>query len=442
MSARDAIRIQAAHAFLAVGMGRSLDRALADEVDPQHPQQALARALVYGALRHAWSNAAILKRLRTVPGRAPPPRIGAILSIALTELRFLATPTHAAVNESVEAARREAAPSAGFVNALLRRFLRERASLEAAIHGDREARLDHPGWLIDRLAADWPADFAQLCLAGNQPAPMWLRVDARRHSRAQYAERLAEMGISSRPPVTPPYALCLTEASAVDQLPGFDRGEVSVQDAAAQRVVDAMDLAPGQRVLDACAAPGGKTAAMAERVANLECIAIEREAPRAERLRQTLQRCRVDAQVLVEDAIEVPRWWDGRAFDRILVDAPCSGTGVIRRHPDIKHLRRPTDIAAQVREQARLLDALWPLLAPGGRLTYATCSILRDENDRQIADFCRRTPSARPLALAASFPTGMKLESVDASLATCLWQNPSGARDEDGFFYASLQRSC
>jgi len=441
MSRSDAIRNQAARALLAVGEGRSLDRALSDEVDAAHAQSGFARALVYTALRHAWSNAAILRRLRSEPGRAPPPRINAILTIGLTELRFLATPTHAAVNESVEAARREAAKSAGFVNALLRRFLRERVSLEAAINGDREARLEHPAWLIDRLAADWPSEFAHLCQAGNKPAPMWLRVDARRSSRSDYAQRLAAAGIESRPPVTPDFALCLREAVSVDQLPGFESGEVSVQDAAAQRVVDALDAQPGQRVLDACAAPGGKTAAIAERTAKLQCVTIERDSVRAQRLRQSLARCRVDAAVLIEDATEVQRWWDGVPFDRILIDAPCSGTGVIRRHPDIKHLRRPADIAVHVRDQARLLDALWPLLAPGGRLTYATCSILRDENDLQIAGFCRRTPNARLLPLALSFPPGMDLTDVDAAMAVALWQNPSGARDEDGFFYASLQRS-
>ena len=422
------IRIQAARALIAVGRGQSLDAALAQQLDAAHPQTGFGRALVYAALRHAWSGNALARRLRTTPGRAPRPEIAALLQIALAELRHLETAEHAAVHESVAAARALDAASAGFVNALLRRYLRERVALEAAVLEDLEARHDHPQWMIERFRDDWPGQHGAICAAGNRAAPMWLRVDARRSTRDEYATQLAGLGMSVNALEAPPFALCLAQPVAVDTLPGFADGLVSVQDAAAQRVVEALDARPGQRVLDACAAPGGKTAALAERVANLEIVAVERDPTRARRLHETLERCRVDAEVIVEDALEVARWWDGRPFDRILLDAPCTGTGVIRRHPDIKHLRRATDVAAQVRVQAQLIDALFPMLAPGGRLTYATCSILRAENHDQIQAFLNRTPTARGAAL--SF----------APEHTHLWQNLPGIDAADGFFYACLER--
>ena len=427
----DPIRIQAARALLGVGRGQSLDAALAQALDRTHAQAGLGRALVYTALRHAWSGAALARRLRSTPGRAPRAEIGAVLQIALAELRYMATPPHAAVSESVSAARALDAASAGFINALLRRYLRERDELEAAISQEPEARFDHPAWLIEHFREDWPAQLPQICAAGNCAAPMWLRVDARSNTRADYAAQLDALGMQTHAPESPAFALRLIDPVAVEVLPAFSAGAVSVQDAAAQRVVEALDPRPGQRVLDACSAPGGKSAALTERIAGLDLTAIEREPGRAKRLRETFDRCRVTAKIVIEDAIEVARWWDGRLFDRILIDAPCTGTGVIRRHPDIKHLRRPEDLSAQIRDQARLLDALWPLLAPDGRLTYATCSILKAENQQQIASFLRRTPDARGAPI--------QLQAQTAPVSS--WQNLPGAGDEDGFFYASLQRS-
>ena len=421
------IRVQVAQALRAVAGSQSLDVALTalhgDERD-----LGFARALLYQSLRHHYSASALVRQLCQ---RAPKPAIAALLRAALTELRFLATPTHAAVAESVAAARAIEAGAAGFVNALLRRFLREREALEAAIASDDEARLEHPRWLIEHYRHDWPGEVEALCAAGNQPGPMWLRVDARGGTRADYQAELAALGMHAVAPDSPAYALCLDQPAAVDALPGFARGRVSVQDAAAQWVVEVMDARPGMRVLDACAAPGGKTAALAERVAGLEVLALEVDAHRSERLRQTLARCRVDAQVLVADATRPADWWDGRPFERILVDAPCTGTGVIRRHPDIKLLRRPGDVAQLAAQQARLLDAIWPLLARGGRLTYATCSVLAAENQAQIAAFAQRTPSARPLPLALP---GFRAAGSG-------WQQLSGQNDQDGFFYACLLRS-
>jgi 16S rRNA (cytosine967-C5)-methyltransferase len=422
------IRARVARVLLEVARGSSLDPALARHLVAGEAATPFARALAFETLRHGWSSPALLGHMSA---RAPKPLISALLRAALTELRFLATPVHAAVAESVAAARALDPGAAGFVNALLRRFLRERSALEAAIESDEQARLDHPRWLLDAFRCDWPDDVDALCAAGNQAGPMWLRVDARSSTRAAYAEELRAIGIESTAPAQPAYALRLAEPVAVERLPGFAQGRVSVQDAAAQHVVEVMALQSGMRVLDACAAPGGKTAALAERVPGLVLRAIEREAARLPRLRETLQRCRVLAEVVQGDAANTANWWNGRPFDHILIDAPCTGTGVIRRHPDIKHLRRPGDVETLVAEQARLLDALWPLLARGGRLTYATCSVLAAENQAQIAAFCQRTPTAQaqPLALPGFRATGAG------------WQNLSGDGDQDGFFYASLLHS-
>lgn len=419
------IRAQAARALLAVARGNSLDQALL-EIDAAHPQAGFARALCYESLRRAWSADALLRALSQ---RAPKPQIAALLRAGLTELRYLSTPPHAAVAETVNAAQRLETGAAGYVNAVLRRFLRERDALELTLAGELEARHEHPRWLIDHYQRDWPAHWEALCAAGNESAPMWLRVDARSSTRSAYADELRTLGLQSAAPASPPMALCLQQAVAVDALPGFADGRVSVQDVVAQRVVEELDLRPGLRVLDACAAPGGKTAAIAERVADLDIVAIESDPMRAPRLTQTLARCRVHAKVLIADATQTSHWWDGRWFDRILIDAPCSGTGVIRRHPDIKHLRRPSDLAALVATQARLLDALWPLLAPGGRLTYATCSVLALENQAQIAAFLSRTPLARVQESAACD------WGVPASPGR---QNLSGQDGGDGFYYATL----
>lgn len=423
------IRAQVARIVMAVGRGASLDSAIPQHLEPGHEQAGFARALSFATLRYGWSAAALLRALSPRP---PRPIIDALLRAALTELRFLSTPAHAAVSETVRAAQALDSAAAGYVNAVLRRFLRERDSLQAALSDDLQASYEHPQWLIERLRQDWPQHWQALCAAGNQAAPMWLRVDARRASRADYAAELLAAGHGSQAPADAAFALCLDQAVAVEQLPGFAEGRVSVQDLAAQYVVGVMDAKPGHRVLDACAAPGGKTAALAEQVSGLQLLAIEKEPQRVPRLAQTLVRCNVDAQLLMADAADPASWWDGRHFDRILIDAPCSGTGVIRRHPDIKHLRRASDLQALQREQSRLLDALWPLLAPGGRLTYATCSILHSENQAQIEAFCQRTPTARVVSLAVP-EFGLPVPGGRQIL--------SGDHGADGFYYACLQRS-
>jgi 16S rRNA (cytosine967-C5)-methyltransferase len=416
------LRIQLAEAQRSIVAGANLDQALAGFSPGDRP---FAQALLYAACRHHYSNQALIARLCD---RRPKPAIAALLHVALTELRYLSTPAHAAVHEAVAAARALQASAAGFVNALLRRFLRERESLLGALDG-REARYEHPMWLLEAIERDWPEQLDAICAAANAQAPMWLRVDARGPGAAAYREQLALLGIDSETTDDVPSALKLRQAQPVDALPGFAEGAASVQDASAQRVVGALRLRPGLRVLDACAAPGGKTAALLEAEPGLRMLAVERDAQRAERLRATLARCRVQAEVRIDDAAALPA--DVGSFDRILIDAPCTGSGVIRRHPDIKLLRRPSDVGTLAAQQARLLDALWPRLKPDGVLVYATCSILRAENSQQIEAFLARTPDARAL------PWPAPDFGIDTGSGR---QNLSGVGDEDGFFYAILGR--
>jgi 16S rRNA (cytosine967-C5)-methyltransferase len=333
-------------------------------------------------------------------------------------------PEHAAVSATVDAAallgHRNAAP---LVNAVLRRYQRERNALDAALAGDDEARLSHPRWLLDHLARDWPDDWRRICAANNSPAPMWLRVNERRTTRADYLARLEAAGFAARADEEVATAVVLDAPQSVDALPGFAAGDASVQDIAAQRAAGFLDLAPGQRVLDACAAPGGKTGHIMESCPGLDEVwALDRDRRRLALVRANLERLQLSARLVVGDATRPEAWWDGRPFDRILLDAPCSAVGVIRRHPDIKVLRRPEDVARAVVLQSELLRRLWPLLAPGGRLVYATCSVLRSENDAQIAAF----------VATADAPEGPETAQLSG------YQSLPGDADGDGFYYACL----
>ena len=403
------------------------DALVAAEGEVAERDRALLAALVFGALRWhqrlRWQSA----RLLTKPLKPGQLELGALLEIGLLQLQEMRIPSHAAVSATVDAAallgRRDAAP---LVNAVLRRFQRERGALDAALAGDDEARYCHPRWLLEELARDWPDDWQRICAANNAPAPMWLRVNERRTTRADYLARLEAAGLSARPDEQVPSAIALHAPQPVESLPGFAAGDVLDGNVAAQRAAGFLGLAPGQRVLDACAAPGGKTCHILESCPGLDEVwALDRDAARLERVRANLDRLRLGARLVRGDATRPEAWWDGRPFERILLDAPCSAVGVIRRHPDIKVLRRPEDVARAVALQARLLRALWPLLAPGGRLVYATCSVLRRENDAQIRAF------------------GMEFLSFEgpgtAQLSGC--QSLPGDADGDGFYYACLLKS-
>jgi 16S rRNA (cytosine967-C5)-methyltransferase len=340
------------------------------------------------------------------------------------------------VNQTVEAAKKMPSikAQAPFINACLRRFLRERETLVTQTERDPVARWNHPKWWIERLQSDWPNDWQAILHANNQRAPMTLRVNTRRTTRAQYMAALQAAGLSATPVVE--NGLQLTQSVAVHRLPGFGDGLASVQDAAAQLAAPLLLGPQAQvgtpRVLDACSAPGGKTAHLLE-WADAEVTALDSDASRCERVHQTLFRLGLNARVLAHDAADVPAWWDGVPFDAILLDAPCSGAGIVRRHPDIRWLRRDTDIAQLVAVQARLLDALWPLLKPGGRLLYATCSVFKAEGIDQINAFLARNTQVKIGPSPGHLLPG--IATTDASSIDNL------LGDHDGFFYALLEKT-
>ena len=424
--------LHAADAVGAVRAGRSLTEALTRCPGEARPG---AQALAFHALR--WLGAAEAARRRLAP-KPPPPAVDALLLTALALLWPASAPPYAAhtlVDQAVEAAQRRTPRSAGFVNAVLRRFLREGHALAAdLVASDPVARYNHPAWWIDRLRADWPDRWQAIADADNLHPPMTLRVNARRGTAADYLARLAAEDLGAR--VVGEHAVVLDQAVSVTRLPGFAAGDVSVQDAAAQLAAPLLlaGLASGARVLDACAAPGGKTAHLLER-ADLDLLAIDRDPARLKRVDETLVRLGLRATTLAADAAEPHAWWDGRPFDAILLDAPCTASGVVRRHPDVRCLRRPGDIAALAATQARLLDALWPLLAPGGGLLYATCSVFVAEGQAQIDAFLQRQSGA---ALAVSPPSpGHLLPLADNRNAPL---PPGASAAADGFFLALIHK--
>ena len=394
---------------------RALEDALAAErIDAA--ERAAVQALAYGTIRWWPRLERYLAHLLERPaGLAPVVR--ALLAVGLHQLEHSSHPAYAVVDEAVEATRiLRAARATALMNAVLRRFLREPPQVASEL----QARFAHPTWLIDALRADWPHEFERILDANNEPPPMWLRVNRRRTNAQDYLQSLRAAGLTATSSERVPGALLMGSPVSVDELPGFQDGLVSVQDAAAQLTAPLLEVRDGMRVLDACAAPGGKACQILEHT-HADLLALDVAPERLETLRENLARLSLQASVLAGDALDPSSWWDGRPFDRILLDAPCSATGVIRRHPDIKLLRRPADIAAMARRQGALLDALWPLLAPGGRLLYATCSVLRAENQAVVDEFLGRTRSAHraPVPAVSILP---------------------GEAGMDGFHYACLEQ--
>ena len=422
----------AADAVQAVRAGESLNAALARCPAPARPG---AQALSFQALR--WLGSALALRALLAP-KAPAPAVDALLLTALALLWPEAGAPyseHTLVDQAVAAMNQRARHSAGFVNAVLRRFLRERAALVEAALRDRQARYNHPAWWVERLRGDWPEHWAAILDADNQHPPMTLRVNARRGDAASYLARLADGGLAAR--IVGPHALTLDRPCPVTQLPGFTEGDVSVQDAAAQLAAPLLigTGLPGRCVLDACAAPGGKTAHLLE-LADLDVLALDSDPARLTRVHDTLARLGLTARTVAADAANPAAWWDGQPFDAILLDAPCSAAGIVRRHPDVRWLRRSTDIATLAALQARLLDALWPLLRPGGRLLYSTCSVFKAEGQDQIDAFLQRQPDAHP---AASPPSpGHLLPLPDNALKPIAHEFSAAA---DGFFHALLAKT-
>jgi 16S rRNA (cytosine967-C5)-methyltransferase len=422
---------QAARLVGGVLAGRSLSDLLPVVPGAARPG---AQALSFEVLRHLGSAKAVLPLLAP---RAPAKDVAALLLSALALLWPRDRPLyadHTLVDQAVDAARQRAPAAAGFVNAVLRRFVREREALVARVQSQPEAAFNHPAWWIERLRADWPMQWQAVLDAARQHPPMTLRVNARRSTAVAYAQRLLAAGHAAR--VLGPHALVLDAPLPVHELPGFAEGDVSVQDAAAQRAAPLLlagDALPSRaRVLDACAAPGGKSAHLLE-LADLDLLALDADAQRLERVRETLRRLGLEATLRAGDARMPAAWWDGRPFDAILLDAPCSASGIVRRHPDIAWLRRPGDIDALARTQAQLLDALWPLLAPGGRLLYAACSVFRAEGHAQIDAFLQRLGPGGAVLDPAS--PGHLLPLPDNRSAEAA-QGPSA----DGFYYALLHR--
>lgn len=409
--------------------GRSLKAELAEQL-PQMPDlrdRALTEAIVMGALRQHSRYAAILAQWMEQPPGRRDGLLRALLYTGLAQLDVLKLPEHAAVDATVQATRAAGrVRQAGLVNAILRRALREPLPPGHPEHG-------WPRWLLSRLHADWPDALPQILQASQQAPPMWLRVNRQRTGTVEYAQRLGEAGITIHHHDVLPDALRLDEPLPVSELPGFVDGVVSVQDGSAQLVADALLPDAGTRLLDACAAPGGKAAHLAERDATLRVTALDIDPRRMRRMREGFERLGLRSiAVLAGDAADPAAWWDGLPFDAIVLDAPCSATGIVRRQPDVLLHRREADLAALQALQARLLDALWPLLRPDGVLLYVTCSILPDENARQIDAFLSRAADAQAEPLDERF----------GRVCGAGRQRLPGEDGMDGFFYARLRKQA
>jgi 16S rRNA (cytosine967-C5)-methyltransferase len=430
---------QTADAVQAVREGRSLT-----DVLPRCPPDLRpgVQALAFHTLR--WLGSATEVRALLAP-KTPPPAVDALLVTALALLWPGEPPPyteHTLVDQAVSAARVRVPAASGFINAVLRRFLREREALVATVRHSPLGAYNHPLWWIERVKRDWPAQWQALLSGANQHPPMTLRVNARRGTGASYVSGLATLGRQATLLADPGLggqAVVLAQPCPVNQLPGFAEGDVSVQDAAAQRaaplLLNGAGLQPGARVLDACAAPGGKTAQLLE-LAALDLLALDSDPLRLARVQDNLNRLRLHAELKAGDARQPQGWWDGRPFDAILLDAPCTASGIVRRHPDVRWLRRADDIQALSRIQAELLHALWPLLAPGGRLLYATCSIFPAEGRQQIDAFLQRQPPGTALLEPQS--PGHLLPVPDNGAQGA---DGRGAVLQDGFFYALIRKS-
>ena len=429
------LRATAAQVVDAVATGgRSLDAALAEaENRVSVEDRALLRLLCYGALRQHWLLKSWIGKLLARPLKKRDSVVNALLAVGLYQITETRIPDHAVVSATVEAARLLKRPKhASLINAILRRFLRDRLFEQQP--SNKEAEHNHPQWLLDALEADWPDDWREIVDANNARAPMWLRVNARHSSAGEYIERLKEQGIEGQLLPAAPQAVRLAEPRPVDKLPGFDEGQVSVQDAGAQLAAPWLLEGISGRILDACAAPGGKSGHLLELArgrAALTCVDIDES--RLAGVSENLERLGLDATLVAADASNPKEWWDGEPFNAILLDAPCSASGVIRRHPDIKLLRRPTDIEKLARLQSTMLDALWPLLAPGGRMLYVTCSVLAAENDKVVARFLANNDNAQEDQVLQNYNNHYLMRDK-----ACGQQVLPGTAGLDGFYFAGL----
>ncbi len=403
--------------------GRNLNQVLDESLRRKSvwtpAQRAALQDLSYGTLRFYGQLNAVLNLL--LHKHMTDHRITYLLLVALYQLQYSKAAQHAVVDHAVRSADMLNPKIRGLVNAILRNFLRNQADLLVQADLSAEGRFSYPQWWIDELRSQYGEQSDAILDAGNLHPPMTLRVNQQQGTTAEYLEELSAQGIAAH--CVEPDAVLLDKPMSVDKLPGFFAGRVSVQDAGAQHAARLLDAQKGMRVLDACAAPGGKTAHILER-AEVEMVALDKDEKRLQRVAENLQRLNLSATLLAGDAAHPQDWWDGKPFDRILADVPCSATGVVRRHPDIKWLRRKQDLKSFAAQQSDILDALWPLLAPGGALLYATCSVFKQENQDVVDRFLAQHAEARPVPMALA--------------AERLLPN----NQHDGFFYALLQKTA
>lgn len=395
--------------------------------------QALLQELCFGVCRWYQRLSAQIDMLLDKPLKTKDTDVKILLLLGLYQLEFTRIPAHAAISETVQACKQlKKASASGLVNAILRRSQRDKETMLESLSKKTDYVYSHPYWLIKRLKQAWPENWQDICAANNERAPMTLRINAQRNSRADYLQQLTDANINATNSPYSEFGINLEKPANVETLPGFGEGLCSVQDEAAQLAATLLQLEPGQHVLDACAAPGGKTCHLRELEPQLASLtALEIDAERAKRIHQNLDRLQLKANVVEGDASQPEQWWDQQRYDRILLDAPCSATGVIRRHPDIKLLRRDEDIAALAELQLQILCALWPLLRAHGILLYATCSVLPDENEQVIAQFLAQHSDAQILPIEADW-------GIAGPAGRQLFPQPQG---HDGFYYARIQKS-
>ncbi|TFH49503.1 MAG: 16S rRNA (cytosine(967)-C(5))-methyltransferase RsmB [Lysobacterales bacterium] len=415
-----------------LGQGRSLTASLEAHIGRLNDRRdrAFAQELSYGIVRWLPRLQTCLDRLMEKPLREKEILVRAVLLLGLYQLMYTRVAEHAAVAESVDLVRRAGKHwAAGLVNGVLRNFQRRRVQLSADLLLDDQATYAHTAWLMNATRQAWPQNWQQILESNNERPPLSLRVNAHLSSREKYLAELTAVHIAASPIAHTGHGIHLHGARDVEAIPGFDQGLVSVQDGAAQLSAGLLDVRPGMRVLDACAAPGGKSAHILEQQPQVEeLVAMDRDTDRLQRVERNLRRLSLQATLVCADAGDPDRWWNGVLFQRILLDAPCTATGVIRRHPDIKLHRRPDDVEKLAASQARLLGALWPLLAPQGLLLYATCSYLPRENDHVLAEFLAKHPDASggsmPYAWGHSTAHGRQVLPGEDTM--------------DGFYYAML----
>lgn len=389
-----------------------------------------ARHLAYGVLRWQVALAWLESQLLAKPLKAKDRDISRLIWLGMFQLWQDSTPDHAAINETTECARKLGKTWAvGMINAVLRRFQREQSHWLEQLAGVPE-HWAHPAWLVSAIKSDWPGDWKDILNANNQSPPLWIRVNQKRTKRAEIEAQLFEAGFTAEASAVAGQALLVTPAANVGDLPGFKDGHISVQDAAAQLAADLLDVHEGMRVLDACAAPGGKTCHLLEQFPGVKLTALEIYPNRLKRISENLDRLGLECELKAADATDPGAWWDGQPFDRILLDAPCTAVGVIRRHPEIRHLRDAAQLEEAESVQQALLQQLWPLLAPGGMLLYATCSVFRDENSNQIKNFLASHDDAEECAIKADWG---KAETHGRQILP-------GEQNMDGFYYALLRK--